>query len=80
MEIGVFAGRTFGLLAAARMEDERLIAVDPFGSDQRRDAFIGNMKRLGVEERFLDIWANRTIKDATVKRYHRDGHTQFETT
>lgn len=57
MEIGVFEGRTFGLLAAARLEDERLIAVDPFGSDQRRDTFIGNMKRLGVEDRILDIWA-----------------------
>jgi hypothetical protein len=51
MEIGVFQGRTFGLLASSLVDGDRAVAIDPFGSDERRDAFIANMKRLGLAER-----------------------------
>jgi hypothetical protein len=56
MEIGVFHGRTFGLLAASLADGERAIAVDPFGSDQRRDAFLRNVKRLGIDRSRMDLW------------------------
>jgi hypothetical protein len=56
MEIGVFHGRTFALLAASRRLDERAVAVDPFGSEQRRSAFLANMERLGVDDGRMDVW------------------------
>ena len=56
MEIGVFHGRTFGLLVASLAEVERAVAVDPFGSEQRKNAFLGNMKRLGIDSARLDLW------------------------
>jgi hypothetical protein len=51
MEIGVFHGRTFGLLAASLGPGERAVAIDPFGSEERRDQFLGNMQRLGFTAR-----------------------------
>jgi len=56
MEIGVFHGRTFALLAASRQLDERAVAVDLFGSEQRRSAFLVNMARLGVDDGRMDLW------------------------
>ena len=56
MEIGVFHGRTFALLAASRRPGERAVAVDPFGSEQRRSTFLANMKRLGISDRQMDLW------------------------
>ena len=56
MEIGVYHGRTFALLAASRRLDERAVAVDPFGSEQRRSAFLANMERLGVDDGRMDLW------------------------
>jgi hypothetical protein len=56
MEIGVFEGRTFGLLIASLRDGERAIAVDVFGSDQRRNAFLGNMEDLGLDRERMDLW------------------------
>jgi hypothetical protein len=56
MEIGVFHGRTFALLAASRRPGERAIAVDLFGSEQRRSTFLANMKRLGIYDSQMDLW------------------------
>lgn len=56
MEIGVFEGRTFGLLIASLRDGERAIAVDVFGSDQRRNAFLGNIENLGLDRERMDLW------------------------
>jgi hypothetical protein len=56
MEIGVFEGRTFGLLMASLAGGERATAVDPFGSDQRRNAFLSNMRNLGIDNTRMRRW------------------------
>ena len=55
LEIGVFEGRTFGLLAASCRRGERRIAIDVFDTDQRRNAFIENMEKLGLTREHMEV-------------------------
>jgi hypothetical protein len=55
LEIGVFEGRTFGLLASSRRPGERLVAIDTFATDERRNAFIGNMGKIGLTQEHMKV-------------------------